>query len=1003
MLISALIISLCGCNTITVENGITGAINQPQKPTGPSTDEAVDLGLSVKWAPYNVGAIKATDYGNYYAYGETAPKNTYSQSNYTSPTSQNGHGNIIYTTNDAATKTWGEGWRMPSKEEIDELSSKCKWTEEVVDGVRGCRIKGPNGNSIFIPASGIYANDKLYDLNLKGYYRHGSLDSLTCKYFNIPVNGVYGCSVRPVQAELALQNNTIKVPETEEAIDLGLSVKWAPYNIGANNPNESGNYYAYGETGHKLIYSKNNYNTSNGVNPDSSIVYSTKDVATQLWNDDWRMPTADEVIELMNECDIKQSSIGLNATADNGNTLLLPAAGYAEEYSTYYKNERGYYRNGSSESVSRTYFNFEGNPHIGGTVRPVLSLKGEQKGEIAVPAANQAIDLGLSVKWAPYNVGANNATEYGFLYAFGETETKSTYTEKNYTAPSEFNIDNTIYGTVYDVATQKWGKEWRMPTNEEVEELLSTCEITITDKGLTAKSPNGNSIFLPAAGYADGIKRNKGEFGGYYRTASNTDSELTYFNVNGKDYVGASIRPVLHDPYVQEEVISVPDKSAAIDLGLSVNWAPFNVGASNPCEVGNYYAYGETEIKEVYNSENYTEVTGAISGTSSDVAVVKWGNGWRMPTEDEILEMWQKCKWGEIEKNGVWGAIITGMNGNTIFLPHSGYFRGFGITNQRLKGYYLNGSSNSLNIRGFNIPENFVGAVVRPVIDKDPGDTPTIENPLITLRFTKPGNQDYHRYESDGILIREIKMESEFKMDFNESFKDSSIVEYGIILYKNDKEIKTIKNEHYNYLALDCKEEDFNYYFIDGQYMATLAKTYKYKCWYVKKDDAGNLHKIVVEKMFPMDMQYNKQPDFSIVLEQYKQTPLENGRIDTEERLKIKITGGLFMQTFDKIRVSCEISDINDASTIVFTEPLKGNPNYVLDNGYGLIGFGSYLPGEYTGYRIVFYESTIIKGNEQVKKISNPLLYDFTEGVVKVSTPNIPGWPERVNFNYESR
>ena len=51
--------------------------------------------------------------------------------------------------------------------------------------------------------------------------------------------------------------------------------------------------------------------------------------------------------------------------------------------------------------------------------------------------------------------------------------------------------------------------------------------------------------------------------------------------------------------------------------------------------------------------------------------------------------------------------------------------------------------------------------------------------------------------------------------------------------------------------------------------------------------------------MFPMDMQYNKQPDFSIVLEQYKQTPLENGRIDTEERLKIKITGGLFMQTFD--------------------------------------------------------------------------------------------------------
>lgn len=128
-----------------------------------------------------------------------------------------------------------------------------------------------------------------------------------------------------------------------------------------------------------------------------------------------------------------------------------------------------------------------------------------------------------------------------------------------------------------------------------------------------------------------------------------------------------------------EELTNVAE---AVDLGLSVLWASHNVGATKPEEYGDYYAWGETEKKEKYtvlNYKFYNMMTGEmadlgkeISGTKYDVAKIKWGDGWRMPTTNEMLELTEQCEWTDTICSGVKGKKVTSVNGNSIFLPAAG-------------------------------------------------------------------------------------------------------------------------------------------------------------------------------------------------------------------------------------------------------------------------------------------------------------------------------------------
>ena len=114
-----------------------------------SIGKAIDLGLSVLWADMNVGATSETSYGKLFGYGDTSGnKTSENESEYPNE-------NIVNTEFDIAKNNWGDNWRMPTSDELEELAEKCRWTPHTKNGIQGNLVTGPNGNSIFFPFAGV--------------------------------------------------------------------------------------------------------------------------------------------------------------------------------------------------------------------------------------------------------------------------------------------------------------------------------------------------------------------------------------------------------------------------------------------------------------------------------------------------------------------------------------------------------------------------------------------------------------------------------------------------------------------------------------------------------------------------------------------------------------------------------------------------------------------------------------------------------------------------------
>jgi hypothetical protein len=170
---------------------------QKQQPVEEKKDTHayVDLGLpsGTLWATTNVGANAPEDPGYYFAWGETTTKSKYDWSTYkyangaynklTKYCNQSGYGNNGYTdsrtvlesTDDAATANWGSDWCMPTQAQFQELKDKCTWTWTTKNGKNGYEVKGPNGNTVFLPAAGYRYGTSLGDVGSNGYYWSASL------------------------------------------------------------------------------------------------------------------------------------------------------------------------------------------------------------------------------------------------------------------------------------------------------------------------------------------------------------------------------------------------------------------------------------------------------------------------------------------------------------------------------------------------------------------------------------------------------------------------------------------------------------------------------------------------------------------------------------------------------------------------------------------------------------------------------------------------------------
>lgn len=191
-----------------------------------------------------------------------------------------------------------------------------------------------------------------------------------------------------------------------------------------------------------------------------------------------------------------------------------------------------------------------------------------------------------------------------------------------------------------------------------------------------------------------------------------------------------------------------PGEHEWVDLGLSSGtlWATCNVGANSPEEYGDYFAWGETSPKSIYDWSTYkwcisdskmtkycsTPNYGTVDNLfqlelEDDAAYVNWGSSWRTPTRYQAEELATQCSWKGYAVNGIGGWLGTGPNGNTLFLPAAGYFSSNSHIYPGSHGMYWSSTVGNaapqsyrlwlyyINVECANRSNRCLGCTVRPV------------------------------------------------------------------------------------------------------------------------------------------------------------------------------------------------------------------------------------------------------------------------------------------------
>lgn len=348
------------------------------------------------------------------------------------------------------------------------------------------------------------------------------------------------------------------------------------------------------------------------------------------------------------------------------------------------------------------------------------------------------VDLGLPSGnlWATCNLGASSPEAYGDYYAWGEVEPKQEYTYPNHKwykegAPSQgFTKYNNEDGKLTlededDAVIQKLGNGWRTPTLADFRELTNQKYTTIEKTTLNGvagyqitSKRNKKSIFIPFAGFKNdkpqtreisssesvaicmtNQRRIDNQVFNCWTFAFEQDRIRRY---GKRRYDGISIRPVKGP--------GVPVPNDCVDLGLASGllWAKYNMGATEPTDRGNYYAWGETSTKKKYNGSSYkyfktddydrvkkiykyNEGDGKeVLDLEDDAARANLGVGYRIPTKADWEELLDDCKWEAVtvtlpieldpaQKKSVARWKVTGPNGNYIILPATGGVKRTGV------------------------------------------------------------------------------------------------------------------------------------------------------------------------------------------------------------------------------------------------------------------------------------------------------------------------------------
>ncbi|MGN0194989.1 MAG: BACON domain-containing protein [Candidatus Cryptobacteroides sp.] len=501
------------------------------KPVEISNEQEVDLGLSVVWASWNVGASKPEEVGNYYAWGETATKNAYYINSYARGNDYTDGKEIhLDASHDAATANWGNKWRMPTEEEIMELkrSEKLQLRKYTHNGVEGLLYVSTNGKSIFFPYTGWrdYSSDVQNKDHMGFWSNEADVDNTEKAYsfYSDPSNTIFD-GIGTVLATTSLRCNGLTVRAVRRP-----DVQFTDFR--AENITETSADVSY------------------AVSLDGTPVENITEIGFQLSSSpEITYHSQKEVITVtLQDGTISTRVQNLNSAT----TYFLRPFMRSKKDGTYY-----------------------------GEVQQITTEGSLSEG--------QWIDMGLSVKWASYNIGAAGPTEKGSLFGWAEIEPRANDTFFDITMARFYSYKETVkfihspnsnlsqsdvihhfskYGedgrmtleAEDDAASVIWGDGARTPTREEWQELMDN---TTWQKAVVSgvegwrfnSTKNNNSIFLPAVDYwtatlqeetVNSYRQNSDEI---IKTYYRYDGAYYWDDVAGKFYGGGRnyhnyIRPV---------------------------------------------------------------------------------------------------------------------------------------------------------------------------------------------------------------------------------------------------------------------------------------------------------------------------------------------------------------------------------------------------------------------------------------------------------------------------
>jgi hypothetical protein len=274
--------------------------------------------------------------------------------------------------------------------------------------------------------------------------------------------------------------------------------------------------------------------------------------------------------------------------------------------------------------------------------------------------------------------------------------------------------DKEFYGSVKTFTSKDFSATVSTKNASDIKRFSATLSGSLTVDSIEPLSKEVWFLFSSSATTLDGlintgdvIATTLSDSGAFTYDLTNLSESTTYhYTACAKVY-----DRIIYGEVKEFNTLGLPE--GAVDMGLSVAWASYNIGATKPEEYGDYYSWGEIETKDKYTEENYkwggtTSLTkyntkrdyGSVDNKKvldpeDDVARVKWGNRWRIPTASEIQELYENCKWTDATIGGVAGIMATSkINGNTLFFPYAGEMAGSSARSYGSTGNYWSANIN---------------------------------------------------------------------------------------------------------------------------------------------------------------------------------------------------------------------------------------------------------------------------------------------------------------------